>query len=211
LEGLGLALAVGLAAGVLILRSSPTAALSVGAALALGAVIMASLLHLVLRMAEDVASALRRWGRELTVPRAPDVPWKRSPRPRTKGRAVRFLRPVPMEPSAETTTPLGTADLLARAVGTVDLLTRRPLRSGDRVFLCLGRHLRCGACFPADIREDLRLHYDDRCPACRETGRFADAVLPTVAAAPAFGPPAPAPAPAPTTGLPAFAPSRAAS
>jgi hypothetical protein len=98
-------------------------------------------------------------------------------RPRPKARPVRFRVPEFAVPNAASENPV-LAALASRAVDTIDILTRRTLRPGDRVFICLGGGATCGATFPLDIRDELRRDFGDRCPACGTTGEFATTILP---------------------------------
>lgn len=101
----------------------------------------------------------------------------------TRNQVRKAVRPLRIRPVSSGHLAASTLDLhAARAVGTLDLLTRRPLRSGDSVFVCMGRSGDCGATFPRDIRGDLKAHFQDRCPSCGELGRFQDAQLPEPAA-----------------------------
>ncbi|MAG57169.1 MAG: hypothetical protein CMJ83_12825 [Planctomycetes bacterium] len=106
--------------------------------------------------------------------------------PAATARGVRFY--VPGDPDAPSAPPLSPTDRIddhaRKAVGTLDLLTRRPLDSGDPVFLCLGQHGACGAAFHRDIRADLRLHYGDKCPSCGTVSAYVYTVLPKLAPTP---------------------------
>lgn len=185
-EGLGFLLSLGAAVAVGVKSLSLMAAAGVFL-LAFAAVTVASgILNAVL---ETVGSIFRGIGSCLLAPPRPDPlaawPTLRLQQSGLPGRPVAFHSPGS---DAEAPPPLTATDnlteLAQRAVDTVDLLTRRTLFAGDHAFICLGQNRTCGAAFHDDIRDDLRDHYEDRCPACGTQGAFAHTVLPAAAAAP---------------------------
>ncbi len=176
--GTEIATVIAAAFGILGLGRSLDTAISLFAAtLAIGCVV-AGLLQFGATLLDEAARGVGRGLRLLRRPRRQALPVRQSPAPPAPAplRPVAFRVTAPVDGSASRL-----AALAAAAVSCRDLLTRRILEPGDEVFLCLGRDGRCGAAFPRELRNDLRTHGGNRCPACGETGRFADTVLPGVA------------------------------
>lgn len=204
-EGIGVLLALGAATAVGFRSGSALSGAAVFLLSFAAVTILAALLRVLLGVLE---STCRGAGRLFSAPR-PD-PLGAWPTLRTSQGVVAPGRPVAFHVPGEQHAPPPPltatdqiADLARRAVDTVDLLTRQTLFAGDEAFLCLGENRTCGAAFPADLRDDLKLHYGDKCPACGTVGAFTTVTLPDAAGTTSGPPPLPADAliqgaPAPT-------------